>query len=133
PESIGWLDHMLGRAGHRPLFVMTMVRPGVWAANAERFAGRDHVRIELRPLSKRAARGIAHAVLGESAKEQEIDRIAEHSGGLPLFAEELARLTAGGRDPLEAPTIQAAIQVSLDALDEECRDAVGRLDRKSVV
>src|SRR5690606_41523806 len=69
----------------------------------------------------------AHAVLGESAKKQEIDRIAEHSGGLPLFAEELARLTAGGRDPLEAPTIQAAIQVSLDALDEECRDAVGRL------
>lgn len=127
PESIGWLDHMLGRAGHRPLFVMTMVRPEFWAANAERFAGRDHVRIELRPLSKRAARGIAHAVLGESAKEQEIDRIAEHSGGLPLFAEELARLTAGGRDPLEAPTIQAAIQVSLDALDEECRDAVGRL------
>ena len=27
PESIGWLDHMLGRAGSRPLFVMAMVRP----------------------------------------------------------------------------------------------------------
>ena len=56
-----------------------------------------------------------------------VDRIAEQAGGLPLFAEELARLHALGRDTRNAPTIQAAIQVSLDALDEECRDAVGRL------
>ncbi|HYO97178.1 MAG TPA: protein kinase, partial [Polyangiaceae bacterium] len=58
PESIGWIDHMLGRAGSRPLFLMAMVRPEFWSANGERFAGRDHVRIELRPISKRAARSI---------------------------------------------------------------------------
>jgi serine/threonine protein kinase/tetratricopeptide (TPR) repeat protein len=127
PESIGWIDHMLGRAGRRPLFVMAMVRPEFWASHSERFSGRDHVRIELRPISRRAARNIARAVLGESAPEGAVERIAEQAGGLPLFAEELARLTAAGRETLEAPTIQAAIQVSLDALDDECRDAVGRL------
>jgi serine/threonine protein kinase len=127
PESIGWIDHMLGRAGSRPLFVMAMVRPEFWATHSERFSGRDHVRIELRPISRRAVRNIARSVLGESAPESAIERIAEQAGGLPLFAEELARLTAAGRDTLQAPTIQAAIQVSLDALDDECRDAVGRL------
>ena len=127
PESVGWLDHMLGRAQNRLLFVMAMVRPEFWPANQDRFVGRDHVRIELRPISKRAARSIAHAVLGEEAQERDLERIAEQSGGLPLFAEELSRLHASGRDTRNAPTIQAAIQVSLDVLDEECRDAVGRL------
>lgn len=127
PESVGWLDHMLGRASNRPLFVMAMVRPEFWLTHTERFSGRDHVRIELRPISRQAAHNIARAVLGESAPSAVVERIAEQSGGLPLFAEELARLRAAGRDTAHAPTIQAAIQVSLDALDEECRDAVGRL------
>lgn len=126
PESIGWIDHMLGRATGRPLIVMALVRPEFWGQTT-RFAGRDHVRLELRPVSKRATRAIARAVLGEAIPDEVIDRIADQAGGLPLFAEELARLTASGRDARHAPTIQAAIQVSLDALEGECRDAVGRL------
>jgi eukaryotic-like serine/threonine-protein kinase len=127
PESIGWLDHMLGRATGRALLVMALVRPDFWSDQASRFAGRDHVRLELRPISKRASRAIARAVVGEAVAEDIVDRIAEQAAGLPLFAEELARLSASGRDTAHAPTIEAAIQVSLDALDEECRDAVGRL------
>ena len=127
PESIGWLDHLLGRAIHKPLVVMACVRPEFWTMLPERFVGRDHVRIELRPMSKRASRTIARAVLGDGASEEVIERIAAQAAGLPLFAEELARLTAAGRSAEQAPTIQAAIQASLDALDEECRDALGRL------
>ncbi len=127
PESIGWLDHMLGRARGRPLLVLAMVRPSFWVDQPQRFAGRDHVRIELRPISQTAARAIARALLGDAASEQLVERIAQQSAGLPLFAEELARLSAQGRDTEHAPTIESAIQVSLDSLDEECRDAVGRL------
>jgi tetratricopeptide (TPR) repeat protein len=127
PESIGWLDHMLGRASHKPLMVLACVRPEFWTLHPERFAGRDHVRIELRPISKRASRAIARAVLGQNAPEEEVERIASQAGGSPLFAEELARLTALGRGAGKTPTIEAAIQASLDALDEECRDAVGRM------
>jgi hypothetical protein len=127
PESIGWLDHMLGRAVHKPLLVMACVRPTFWAEHGQRFAGRDHLRIDLRPISRRASRGIASALLGENVPEAVLERIAEQAAGSPLFAEELSRLAATGRDPTGAPTIEAAIQVSLDALDEECRDAVGRL------
>jgi tetratricopeptide (TPR) repeat protein len=127
PESIGWLDHLLGRASHKPLVVVACVRPEFWTAAPNRFAGRDHVRIELRPVSKRASRTIARAVLGDAAPEDVVERIAAQAAGLPLFAEELARLTAAGRSAEQAPTIQAAIQASLDALDVECRDALGRL------
>ncbi len=127
PESIGWIDHMLGRASHKPLVVMALVRPDFWPAQGDRFAGRDHVRLELRPVSKRAARTIARALMGEDAPEEVIERIAAQAGGLPLFAEELARLTASGRSTEHSPTIETVIQASLDALDEESRDAVGRL------
>ena len=127
PESIGWIDHMLGRSSNRPLLVLALVRPNFWPDNPNRFVGRDHVRLELRPVSKRATRTIARALLGEEVPDATVDRIAEQAAGLPLFAEELARLSASGRDTERAPTIQAAIQVSLDSLDEECRDAVGRL------
>src|SRR5690606_30340706 len=114
PESIGWIDHLLGRASHRPLVVMALLRPDFWNDHSERFAGRDHVRIELRPISRRASRAIAHSLLGEDASDTIIDAIATRAGGLPLFAEELARLSAAGRDTETAPTIEAAIQVSLD-------------------
>src|SRR4029077_6682648 len=88
------------------------------------FSGRDHVRVDLRPISRRAARAIATSILGDKAAEPLLDRIAAQAAGSPLFAEELSHLTAAGRDAHSAPTIEAAIQVSLDALDDRCRDAV---------
>jgi tetratricopeptide (TPR) repeat protein len=129
-ESLLWLDHVLARAAGAPLWVLLATRPTIWR-EAERFAGRDHVRIELRPLARRHVRAIARAVLGERATgpqgDSVTDSIAGQSGGSPLFAEELARLTAQGRDATSAPTIEAAMQVQLDALDDIARDAASRL------
>lgn len=126
PESVEFIDHLLGRAGGQPLMVLLLVRPEFWD-HSDRLAGRDHTRIELRPLSRLAAEAIARALLGDRADELMLERIAQQSAGLPLFAEELSRLAASGRDTTHAPTIEAAIQVSMDALSEECRDALGRL------
>jgi serine/threonine protein kinase/predicted ATPase len=125
-ESIGFVEHALGRAAGQPLLVLALVRPEFFR-DQTRFMGRDHVKIDLRPISRRSVRAIAKAMLGEDADEMVLDRIAAHAAGSPLFAEELARLTALGRDANSAPTIEAAIQVSLDALDEASRDAVARL------
>ncbi|MEZ4224377.1 MAG: protein kinase [Polyangiaceae bacterium] len=127
PESIGWLDHLLGRTSMRPLMIVSLMRPGFWQENEDRFNTRAHVSLELRPISPKAVRAIVRAVLGDVADDATVERIAAQAGGSPLFAEELARVTAGGRASLQAPTIESVIQVSLDALDEECRDAVGRL------
>ena len=127
PESVAWADHILGRAVGKPLWMLFLARPAFWKEHPKVLAGRDHVRMELRPVSKRATRAIAKAMLGERAKEELIEIIANQSGGSPLFAEELARLSASGRDATKAPTIEAAIQASIDALDMPLRDAIARL------
>ena len=130
-ESLSWLDHLLARAAGRPLFVFAAARPTLWRDAPTRFEGRDHVRIELRPLSRKQARAIASALLGERATGEQgeaiADSIAHQSAGLPLFAEELARIAAAGRDAADAPTIEAAMQVHLDALDEAGREAASKL------
>ena len=128
-ESLSWLDHLMVRAAGAPLWVMMTTRPSFWRDDQERFSGRDHVRIELRPLSKRSVRTIARAILGERVAQGDAiaDSIATQAAGSPLFAEELARLAAQGRDAAQAPTIEAAMQVQLDSLDDATRDAASRL------
>jgi eukaryotic-like serine/threonine-protein kinase len=129
-ESMAWLDHLLARAGGRALCVFALLRPLPREGRAW-FDGRDHVQVELRPLSKKTVRTIARAMLGERAAGEGGNEVAEliaaQAGGSPLFAEELARLAASGRDASSAPTIEAAIQVNLDALDEGARAAASLL------
>jgi tetratricopeptide (TPR) repeat protein len=125
-ESIAWLDHLLGRATGRPLFLLLIVRPAFWREHPQRFTGRDHVRVELRPMARKATREIARAVIGEACDDAMLDQVAQQAAGSPLFAQELARVIASGKDARAAPTIEAAIQVSLDALDDAAREAVVR-------
>jgi tetratricopeptide (TPR) repeat protein len=130
-ESLAWLDHLLGRAAGHSVFVLATARPTLWRDDPARFSGRDHVRIELRPLARRTVRAIAKAILGDKANSADgellVESIATQAGGSPLFAEELSRLAHQGRDAASAPTIEAAIQVSLDALDEDVREASTKL------
>ena len=130
-ESLTWIDHLLARASGCAVCVIAAARPALWRDDPTRFEGRDHVRIELRPVSRRQARAIASAILGERANTEEgaalVDSIAQQSAGLPLFAEELARIAAAGRASSDAPTIEAAVQVHLDALDDFGRDAASKL------
>jgi eukaryotic-like serine/threonine-protein kinase len=130
-ESLSWLDHLLARAGGHPLCILATTRPALWREDANRFEGRDHARVELRPLSRKTVRAIASAMLGDravgEAGEALTESIATQAAGSPLFAEELARLAAAGRDSTTAATIEAALQVHLDALDDRCRDAAAKL------
>jgi len=130
-ESLSWTDHLLARAAGAPVLVLAAARPTLWRDDPSRFEGRDHVRIELRPLSRKQARAIATSLLGERGSGEKgealADSIAQQSAGLPLFAEELARIAAAGRDAADAPTIEAAMQVHLDALDDFGRDAAAKL------
>jgi tetratricopeptide (TPR) repeat protein len=130
-ESLAWLDHLLARAVGHSVFVLATARPTLWRDDPGRFGGRDHVRIELRPLARRTVRAIAKAILGDKANSSEgealVESISAQAGGSPLFAEELARLAHQGRDAASAPTIEAAIQVHLDALDEDIREAAMKL------
>ena len=130
-ESLAWIDHLLARAAGRALWIMATTRPTLWRDDPERFEARDHVRVELRPLARKNVRAIAQAMLGTRATgeagEALTESIATQAAGSPLFAEELARLAAQGRDAATTPTIEAALQVHLDALDDRCRDAAAKL------
>ena len=130
-ESLSWVDHLLARSAGHPVCVLASARPTLWRDDPSRFEGRDHVRLELRPLSRKQARSIASSILGERAEGEAGEAIAEgialQSAGLPLFAEELARLAAAGRNASDAPTIESAMQVHLDTLDDFGRDAAARL------
>ncbi|MEN9578116.1 MAG: hypothetical protein RJA70_1125 [Pseudomonadota bacterium] len=126
-ESVEWLDHLLQRSENRPFFLLLTARNEFLQEQPDRFTQRDHVRIDLHPMSERATRRIAEAASGTALSGEALDKIVEQAGGSPLFAEELSRLAASGRSVSSAPTIQAAIQVSLDALDEDARDALGRV------
>ena len=124
PESVAWIDHIAGRLDSSPLFALLLVRPAFWREHPKRFVDRDHVRIDLRPMSRVATRDIARLTLGRPASEELLDLVAQQAAGSPLFAEELSRVIAAGKDVTKAPTIEAAIQVSLDALDDASREAI---------
>ena len=130
-ESLAWVDHLLARAAGRAVWVLATARPTFWRDDPTRFSARDHVKIELRPLARKTVRAIARAMLGERALGEAgdllTDSIAAQAAGSPLFAEELARLAAAGRDATSAATIEAAIQVHLDSLDDQVREAAARL------
>jgi eukaryotic-like serine/threonine-protein kinase len=130
-ESLSWLDHLLSRAQAAPLFILLTARPEFWRENTGRFDHRDHTKIELRPLSQKYVKLLALALLGMRALGEQgtalVDAIAIQAAGSPLFAEELARLASQGKDASSAPTIEAAIQVQLDALDVTVQMTASRL------
>ncbi|MBN4050347.1 protein kinase [Desulfobulbus sp. AH-315-M07] len=123
-ESVAWFDHLLSRATGRSLFLLIMARPSFWRDYPHRFTGRDHERIELRPVARRATMEIARAVIGCDLDDPQLVQVAKQAAGSPLFAEELARVIATGKPAAMVPTIEAAIQVSLDVLEPSARDAL---------
>ncbi|HHH28696.1 MAG TPA: serine/threonine-protein kinase PknK, partial [Polyangiaceae bacterium] len=127
PESVAWFDHLLSRAVGKSLYVLVLARPGFWRDEPGRFQERDHVRVELRPVPRRATMEIARAVMGCEAGDPKLMEIAKQAAGSPLFAEELARVIASGKEASTVPTIEAAIQVSLDGLEDDAHEALVKM------
>lgn len=132
PESLSWFEHLLTRAKNRPLLLIVTARHEFWSTQKEAFTKHNHLKLHLHPVSDHDVRTIVQASLRDArvlgnVTEEEVERVVGQSGGSPLFAEELARLAARGTNVAIAPTIEAAIQVSLDSLDDRQADAVGRL------
>jgi eukaryotic-like serine/threonine-protein kinase len=125
-ESIQWLDHLSSRSTTRPLFILACVRPSYFQNPLQRLSGSHVLRVDLRPISRSSAETMVRSILGTDAPQELQERIVEKGGGSPLFTEELARLVASGQKDLDAPTIEAAIQASLDGLSFSCRAALAR-------
>ncbi len=126
-ESVAWFDHLLNRAADRSLMLLPLARPSFWKDYPHAFSDNPHTRVELRPIPRRAAMEIARAVMSCDSDDPALAQIAKQAAGSPLFAEELARVFAKGGSTHNVPTIEAAIQVSLDALSDNLKDAIMRM------
>ena len=124
-ESLAWLEQLVARASRHPLFVVVALRPAFWGEHSRAFVDGAPLHLELEPLPVRALRLVVRAILADrpDVDEATCDMIAGQAAGLPLFAEELARLASQGRDATSAATIEAVLQVQLDALDDDLREA----------
>jgi class 3 adenylate cyclase/tetratricopeptide (TPR) repeat protein len=122
------LDRLAGRAGNMPLLVVATARP-----DAGRLPEGPGVRVvALGPLSAGAALDLVTTQAGSAALTEAVRRtIAERSGGVPLFAEELTRsvLETPDADTADVPmTLQDTLMARLDRLEAGKRVAqVGAL------
>jgi eukaryotic-like serine/threonine-protein kinase len=139
--SLELLRRVVDRLSERRLFVLLLARPE-FVVNAPEylFEGTERQRIDLKPLTRRESRELLRNVLGPGVPEDLLEKIAERSGGTPLFIEEILHdlverevVTRAGQkwlvsrdvDTLDIPlTVEAVIQARLDQLPTGERDVL---------
>ncbi len=120
PAMLASFAQMLAKLAALPLVLLTTSRPdvdGVWPPTS---GGYSMVRMRLEPLDRVASSELAKAILGDVADDRTVSRLFEHSGGNPLFLEELATLLADrppGAATIDLPdSLRALIAARLDRL-----------------
>ncbi len=128
PASVEAFETFLERFAHDPLLLVATVRPELREARPQWLAGLPAEWIELRGLSRRHVARLAASVAGRPLPEPFVERLHAHTGGVPLFVEQIVA-TLRAEDALEASealdtlprTVEAAMQAYLDALPELVR------------
>jgi DNA-binding CsgD family transcriptional regulator len=126
PASRIALEFALRRLTDEPVRLIASLRAGVDATSA--FRERVH-RVELGPVSVASLHRILAGRLGQSFPRPTLVRIAEASGGNPLYALEIARLVDGGEGGASLPVpedVRALVGRRVAALPAETRDALLR-------
>ena len=137
-EDLHWADdafltflvHLQEQPIAAPILVIGTARPELAERDPDLLAGADHVRIDLKPLTREQIASVFAFGLAGSAVGGSLDPIVDRVGGNPLFAREFARLIGerAARDPsagIELPSsVHAVIAARIDALEP---------DRKAVV
>ncbi|MDP3277986.1 MAG: protein kinase [Deltaproteobacteria bacterium] len=129
-EDLQWLDdatvdalRFVLEAEHGGwLFVLGVGRPETLRRWPRLWEATTVANVTLGPLTDQATTELVRAALGEDASEARVQRIVARSTGIPLFVEELVRVS--GSDDHELPlAIQSAFQGRLDALPQEAKRA----------
>jgi serine/threonine protein kinase/tetratricopeptide (TPR) repeat protein len=103
------------------LFVLCVGRPEVDELFPRLFEGRRALTIGLRPLARKASEELARRVLGDSAGQDTVDRVARLAAGNTLLLEELIRATAEGNTEEIPETVLAMLQARLSRLAPDAR------------
>lgn len=119
PSTLELVQMLIEQGGNERLLVLGTARPEFEPPWME---ADHHSRINLSRLSKSQVRELVSAALGQGEVEPEILRaILDKSDGVPLFAEELARLAArhGPGATVELPpTLRSLLSARMDRLGQ---------------
>jgi class 3 adenylate cyclase len=131
PGLIDFIEQLVERTPRNPLLVITLARPGLLDRYPGWGAGKpNHLSTYLGPLAEADIAELVRALTPDLADE-DVERIAEASAGVPLYAVELVRTwlaaggpargrsaPAGGGSGLMIPdSLQTVIGARLDLLD----------------
>ena len=120
PMMLALFGQMLAKLAALPVVLLTTSRPDAEIVWPPATGGYSMVRMRLEPLDRVASSALAKSILGDIADDHIVARLFEHSGGNPLFLEELATLLAdreSGAATIDLPdSLRALIAARLDRL-----------------
>ncbi len=122
---LDFVDHLVDWATGVPLLVVCTARPELLVRRASWGGGRiNSSTTQLAPLSEEETAALVHALLGRSAIEAPLqERLLEHAGGNPLYAEEFTRMLSERPEEAVLPeTVQGLIAARLDTLPREQKE-----------
>lgn len=114
--SVLAIDAILGDLEDAPLMVLTLARPSVYERFPSLWAEREPERLELPPLSQRAARKLVRQVLGSTVASDDVERIVAGARGNAFFLEELIRAAAEGSGDEIPDSVLGMMQARLRTL-----------------
>ncbi|HJL18918.1 MAG TPA: protein kinase [Sandaracinaceae bacterium LLY-WYZ-13_1] len=128
--SAALLGALIQRLGDAPLAIVVAGRTELAERAPEWLGDLDVVRVRPRALRRHEVRELSAPWLGDARAGTLAERLHRHTGGNPLFVEQLARALADGAHVDDAlplpPTVEGAVQARLDALEPDAREALKR-------
>ena len=116
PTSLDLLKTLAERGAVAPLFILATARPEFRAPWATRS---HHAVVSLVPLERAEIRQMVGAIAERHALSNDsVEGVADRTGGVPLFVEEVTRLLIEGGAQTIPPTLQQSLAARLDRLGE---------------
>ena len=116
PTSLDLLKMLAERGAMAPLMIVATARPEFRAPWPTRS---HHAIISLVPLDRQQVRELVGVIIErKSLSDAAIEGVADRTGGVPLFIEEVTRLALDGGGEIIPPTLQQSLAARLDRLGE---------------
>jgi class 3 adenylate cyclase/tetratricopeptide (TPR) repeat protein len=116
---LDFVDYLVEWATGVPLLVLGTARAELLTRRSGWGGGKaNSSTLQLSPLSEEETARLLHALLGRSVLDADLqERLLEHAGGNPLYAEEFTRMLTSRPDEVVLPeTVQGIIAARLDTL-----------------
>jgi tetratricopeptide (TPR) repeat protein len=119
--SLKLIDAALSELQTSQLVVVAFARPEIDERFPRLWSNHRIHRIQLTPLSRRAAGSLVQSVLGDEITPEQLDLLVERANGNAFFLEELIRSFAEGRRNSIPATMLGMLEMRLTGLSNEAR------------